>query len=142
MELERIYKVLIVDTDVEIREKIGAFLREQGLEVHTMENAAQAFERLEPELYDIALIELNMEGMNGVDFTRKAIEKGIDARMLMVSDSGGRADVIAALNGGVDYWFDKSTLDLELLLEKVISFAQVIPLDEMGRLLFKFPDKD
>jgi hypothetical protein len=57
--------------------------------------------------------------------------------MIVLTDAQRFEDAVAALNTDISYWFAKSGLDPEALLEQVVNFAQVIPTSEMGRILAK-----
>lgn len=48
---------------------------------------------------------------------------------MRISGESDKADVIKALNTGVDAWFEKSDLEMPQLLERVTELAQVIPPD-------------
>lgn len=55
------YKILFVDDNVEFREQYAARLREAGFEVFEAEGDTQAYELIKNDVYDLAILNLMME---------------------------------------------------------------------------------
>ncbi len=60
-------RILLVDDDMLLREVIGEYLSAHGYEVDLAEGGEQALELLEPGKYQLALIDLVMPRMNGLE---------------------------------------------------------------------------
>ncbi len=67
-------KVLIVDDDKSIHITIAGILKKEGHDVDVMDNGFKAIEAVKEKSYDIALMDIRMPGINGVD-TFKQIKK-------------------------------------------------------------------
>ena len=64
-------KVLVVDDEEGMREGIRRVLKKRGLQVDTAENGEEALDCLKKEIYDLALIDLKMPGINGIETITK-----------------------------------------------------------------------
>jgi two-component system response regulator AtoC len=129
------YRVLIVDDESESREVYGDFLRKRGFEVETAADGAEALARLESSDFDVALVDLRMPGMSGTQLIREIRARPHDPSIIVITAYGERAEAVDALNAGADYWFDKGTIDMGELYEKVKELAPLIPPDVASELL-------
>jgi len=78
--------ILVVDDDAFIRKLLSEFLTKQGYKVLLAESGEKALEILEPGTVQVALIDLKMPGMDGVQ-TMKGI-KTRDAGVLIILMTG------------------------------------------------------
>jgi two-component system response regulator PilR (NtrC family) len=60
-------RILVIDDETDIREALDAILSSTGYEVSTAESGAAAVERAEREPFDLAITDLRMPGLSGVD---------------------------------------------------------------------------
>lgn len=65
-------KILIVDDEENHRKTLGIGLRLEGYEVIDASDGEIALEKLEHEEIDLAIVDLMMPGMNGLEFARRA----------------------------------------------------------------------
>ena len=108
-------KVLIIDDERAIRNSLGEILTDEGYEVDTAEDGAQALEKVEKDKYDVVFCDIKMPGMDGVEVLGKFMEMGLDAAVVMIS---GHADIDTAVDcikkGAFD--FIEKPLDLNRIL--------------------------
>ena len=64
--MEEKYKILIVDDEQSILDMLKLQLEFEGYSVYTAGNAAEALDKLSYSP-DIVLLDINMDGMNGLD---------------------------------------------------------------------------
>ncbi len=64
-------KILVVDDDKTFRTMVKAVLEEEGYEVTTAENGVEAWEGLQENKVDMAILDVNMPGMDGFQLLRK-----------------------------------------------------------------------
>jgi two-component system, NtrC family, nitrogen regulation response regulator NtrX len=140
--MERQYKVLIVDDESEIRDVYGTFLTKRGFEVATAVDGADGLEKLHNDQFDVAVVDVRMPRMDGLEMIRQAKAAGVDASFIIITGHGDREDAVAAVNLGVEYWFDKSSIDMAEFAEKVQELAQVFTPEEMNRILSAIPDTE
>ncbi len=79
------------------------------------EEALAAARELEP---DLILLDLNMQGMDGLDTLRMLRASGVDSRVIMLTVSDNEADVVNCFRAGADGYLLKD-MEPEDILEKV-----------------------
>src|SRR5208282_4659335 len=97
-------RLLVVDDELSVRDSLDKWFREEGYEVGTAENAADALTRLAEHPWDAALIDIKMPGPDGVELQRRIHE--IDPEMIVIMMTGYASveTAVAALkNGAYDY---------------------------------------
>jgi DNA-binding NtrC family response regulator len=55
-------KLLIVDDELSVRDSLGKWFHEEGYDVSTAENARDALTRLAENRWDVALVDIKMQG--------------------------------------------------------------------------------
>jgi len=82
--MKRKAKILVVDDEAIIRESLRDWLSDAGHQVLVAENGSQALEILERDKPGIAIVDLVMPGMDGIELLKKAkeVSSGIDYHRL------------------------------------------------------------
>jgi two-component system nitrate/nitrite response regulator NarL len=98
-------------------------LIEMEPDLETIGEASSGQEALEQlknvdEEPDLILLDLNMQGMDGLDTLRALRAQGVTAKIIMLTVSDNDADVINCIRAGADGYLLKD-MDPELILEKV-----------------------
>jgi CheY-like chemotaxis protein len=65
------WKILIVDDEAAFRFTLAAGLALEGFEVDSAGSAPEALELIQRHRYDLALVDLMMPGMHGLDLARR-----------------------------------------------------------------------
>ena len=97
-------KLLIVDDELSVRDSLGKWFHEEGYEVGTAENANDALTRLAENRWDAALVDIKMQGTDGIELQRRMHE--IDAELIVIMMTGYASvetAVTALKNGAYDY---------------------------------------
>ncbi len=68
-------RILLVDDDRLLREVIGDFLLSHGYDVDLAEDGKHALAKFSAGKYQLALIDLVMPGMNGIELMNQLMEK-------------------------------------------------------------------
>lgn len=68
------YRILLVDDDQLLREVISEYLELNGYSVEMAEDAPSALAMFEAGKYDLALIDLVMPGMNGLELMQELLQ--------------------------------------------------------------------
>jgi DNA-binding NtrC family response regulator len=109
------FRVLVVDDHARARESIADVLRAAGYDVAACASASEALPRLAAELFDVVVTDLQMPGMNGLDFIREIERRRFDAQVLMITAHGSVSSAVEAMRlGAFDYIekpFDASALE-------------------------------
>ncbi len=78
-------RILLVDDDRLLREVIGEFLSTHGFEIELAEDAKHAMAKFQPAKYQLALIDLVMPGINGIELMTWIMEKDPDIFCLIMT---------------------------------------------------------
>lgn len=137
--MERKYQILIVDDDNHIRITIQNHFTQQGFEVETAKDGLEGIEKLRHNTFDIAIVEISLPKINGLEISHLVNQEGIDTDMIILTKQGKKEDVIAAINVGVKAWFEKSAINMTQLVKKVKELAEGVPLEEVRKILSTVP---
>ena len=77
--------MLVIDDDPAIRELLCDVLEGEGYEVVTAESAEEALEIMEGDPPDLVVLDIRLEGMDGIDCLRTIMEKRRDLPVILNS---------------------------------------------------------
>ena len=106
---------LLVDDEPELRDLLGEYFTRHGFRVALAENAAVARELVGQARPDVALLDINMPGENGLSLARWLREAHPQVAILMVTTVGDSLDRILGLEMGADDYIAKPFELRELL---------------------------
>ncbi len=106
--------ILIVEDDKEIREGVEIYLRSQGYEVFRAADGVEGLKVLEQEEIHLAIVDIMMSRMDGIQMTMKLREK-YDFPVIMLSAKSEEVDKITGLNLGADDYVTKPFTPMELM---------------------------
>lgn len=111
-------RLLIVDDDEPLRETLSRRFEKQGMQVRTASSAEEALAKLAP--CDIALLDLNMPGMNGIELLGHIKESQPEIEAIMLTGHGSIETAIQAMKkGAYDYLIKPFHLpELEIHIQK------------------------
>ncbi len=97
-------RLLIVDDELSVRDSLNKWFREEGFEVGVAENANDALLRLAENEWDVALLDIKMRGIDGIELQRRIHELSPDLLCIMMTGYASVETAVAALkNGAYDY---------------------------------------
>ncbi len=117
--MAEIYQILIVDDEPDILSTYQNFFEKRGYVVETAQNGKQGLEKIRNGDFDVAIVDIGMPEMNGFEMIRKANEDDIDPEWIILTGHGQANEVIEALKLGAVDWFNKESIEMSELLEKV-----------------------
>jgi DNA-binding NtrC family response regulator len=96
--------ILIVDDEFSVRDSLQKWFKSDGFRVETAEDAKMALNRLQEGKWDLALIDIKMPGMDGMELQRriKAIDENVITIMITAYATVETA-VQAMKEGAADY---------------------------------------
>ena len=106
--------VLIVEDDKEIREGVEIYLKSQGYQVFQAAGGVEGLEMIEREEIHLAIVDVMMPRMDGIQMTIKLREK-YDFPVIFLSAKSEEVDKIMGLNMGADDYVTKPFTPMELL---------------------------
>ncbi len=78
-------KILLVDDDQSARVTLSIALKSAGFSVEIVDNGRKALQRLDEEIYEWVISDVNMPDMNGVELVRKIRNQDEKIRIVLIS---------------------------------------------------------
>jgi DNA-binding NtrC family response regulator len=101
------FRVLVVDDHARARESVADVLRAANYEVSACASANEAIKRLAESPADVIVTDLQMPGMNGMDFIREVERRRWNAQILMITAHGSVATAVEAMRLGAFDFIEK-----------------------------------
>lgn len=120
-------KILIVDDDLGMRETLEAVLREDGYQVETAGDGAQAIRSVKGKAFDVILLDVRMPDASGLDVLTQVKRILPEAAVIMMTAYGTvKTAVEAVKNGAYDFLTKPFELDeVRLSIGKVLELQQL-----------------
>ena len=114
---QRALDILVIDDSRFSRESIAAALVNVGFSVDSAENGADGLKQASRKLFDVALVDFEMPGMQGPEVLRKLRALGPKAPtlLIMLTSRAGAVDRLRAKFAGCDAYLTKPTRMQEFL---------------------------
>ena len=100
-------RILVIDDDETVRRSLEAVLKEEGYEVDVAENGKEAIAKSKARLYNLALVDLRLPDMDGIELLtamREAVPKMVK---IIITGYPSLENAIAAVNRGADAYVVK-----------------------------------
>jgi DNA-binding NtrC family response regulator len=107
--------VLIVDDEVGIRKLLTAALNDNGFSPDAAENGAEAIRKANERYYNLALIDILLPDINGVELLAKFKPTRPRTRKIIMTGNPSLQNAVEALNKGADAYIMKP-LDIDKVL--------------------------
>lgn len=114
--------ILIIDDEAIVRRTFGRFLEHFGyrvLEASDGEKGVDIVTSDNPEKPQLALVDLHLPGMNGMEVLKRLKSARPEMPVIMISGAGVLQDAVEALNRGAWDYLEKPILDMKLLIHRV-----------------------
>lgn len=121
--------ILIVDDDPTICKLLEDFLTHHGYQVAARESGQDAMNWLEDNPCDLALVDLRLPGMDGMDLIKTAKGKFPEMQFIVISGLGDLDDAIKAIGQGVYAYVKKPFDHIEELHQLVVRSLDKIRLE-------------
>ncbi len=108
-------KILIIDDEKSIRSTLREILEYEKYEVHEAVDGQDALEKLSKERYNLALCDIKMPKMDGIEVLEKCQEINPEVQFIMISAHGSIETAVDAVKKGA-YDFIQKPPDLNRLL--------------------------
>ena len=120
-------RLLIVDDDDDLRQTLAQRFKKQGMIVIEANGGEMALEKTDEVRCDVALLDLHMPGMNGIELLEKLKERQPDLEVLILTAHGSiETAIMAVKRGAYDYLTKPFQLpDLELHIQKANEKGQL-----------------
>jgi len=109
-------RILIVDDDENIRKVLTTILEEEGYDVESVDTAKKAIERTKRKFYNLALIDIRLPDMEGIELLTRMKDATPRMRKIIITGYPTLQNAIEAVNRGADAYILKP-----FYMEKVLA---------------------
>jgi two-component system, NtrC family, response regulator AtoC len=106
--------VMVIDDEPAIRQVLTAFLQRAGYNVFQAPNGMQAFERLSKGDIDVAICDIKMPDINGIELVRRVRAANIDTSFIMMTAFASVDTAIEAIQAGANDYMIKPVRNEEV----------------------------
>jgi two-component system response regulator AtoC len=139
-----LYRILIVDDEQSQREMLAGFLQKEGYYVSTADSGESALKLCENEYFEIALVDLKMPGMDGIELLERLKKVIPDIGVIVMTAYGSVESAVGAMKKGAFHYVNKP-LDLEELklnIKKALENQKILAENRFLREEFEEDYKD
>jgi DNA-binding NtrC family response regulator len=108
-------RILVIDDDESIRNSLAAILRDEGYEVDVASNGREALQKSEETIYNLALIDIKLPDMEGIDILIRMKDTVPKVRKIIRTGFPSVQNAIEAVNRKADAYLVKP-VEVEKLL--------------------------
>ena len=116
--MDKNIKILVVDDDQSIRTTMKVILEDEGYIVDLAATGSEAIQKTEKTAYNLALLDIRLPDMEGVELLKLMKENVPRTRKIMVTGYPSMQNAITALNKNADAYLVKP-VNVEKLLRTV-----------------------
>ena len=116
--MDQKYKILLVDDDETIRTTMIAILEDEGYDVDSAPNGEEAIKKTQEQTYNLALLDIRLPDMEGVELLGRMKDSIPRMRKIMVTGFPSLQNAVEAVNKSADAYLIKP-VDVDKLLATV-----------------------
>ncbi len=121
------FRILVADDDESLRRVMEFNLKQEGYEVKTVPDGAQALELLRKERFDLLLSDMKMPGLSGLELLMRALELDREIKVVLITAYATVSQAVEAVKlGAFDYLtkpFEKE--ELIVTIQKALQFKRL-----------------
>jgi DNA-binding NtrC family response regulator len=111
-------RILIIDDDENIRKVLTTILEDEGYDIESVDTAKKAIERTRRKFYNLALIDIRLPDMEGIELLTKMKNTTPKIRKIIITGYPTLQNAVEAVNRGADAYIMKP-FDMEKVLEEI-----------------------
>ena len=108
-------KLLLVEDEYRMAQALCEILRQENYEVDHCVDGNNGLEALESGIYDVAILDVMLPGLNGYEIVKRARKEGVRTPILMLTAKAEVDDKVKGLDSGADDYLTKPFVTKELL---------------------------
>ena len=120
--------ILVVDDEEIVRDSLASWLEEDGYDVETAENGMKALERLPLKEWSLALVDLKMPGMDGIQLMEEIKKTRPDMTIIIMTAFATVDTAVKAMKrGAYDYTVKPfNPEDLSMTIRKILEHQKLV----------------
>ncbi len=118
MDTQLATKVLLVDDEADFIELLSQRLETRGLKVVAVTTGKQAVEMVSDRSIDVAVVDLAMPGIDGIETLRQIKKERADMEVIMLTGQSSVKSGIEAMKSGATDYLEKP-VDLQALMDAI-----------------------
>jgi len=111
-------RILIIDDDENIRKVLVTILEDEGYSVESVDTARKAIEKTKRNFYNLALIDVRLPDMEGIELLTKMKDTTPKMRKIIITGYPTLQNAVEAVNKGADAYVMKP-FDVEKVLRQI-----------------------
>jgi len=111
-------RILIVDDDENIRKVLTTILEDEGYIIESVDTAKKAIERTKRKSYNLALIDIRLPDMEGIELLTRMKDTTPKMRKIIITGYPTIQNAMEAVNRGADVYILKP-FDMEKVLRTI-----------------------
>jgi len=114
--------ILLVDDEANVRTVFSDVLKRAGYRVKAVENGHKAVKEVEEKTYNLALVDLRMPKMDGIEVLENIKKKKPEIPVIIYTGYGSVTTAVEAMRKGASDYLNKpfSPEELKLAIKKVL----------------------
>ncbi len=121
---ERAIRVLVVDDEPTLLRALEALLTKKGHQVTALDSPIVATQKLAQEDYDVALLDVKMPELSGLELLRAVKHRRPEIEVIMMTGHATVETALAAVKAGAYDYLTKPFEDVELVARAVVKAAE------------------
>ncbi len=119
-------RVLVLDDESVSRKALAACLADTPHDVRTVSAAREALDLLDKELFDVAFVDLRLDGASGIEFIPKAIERAPWIKVVLMTAYASIGSAVEAVRAGAVDYLEKPFRpgEVKVLVEKLLAIRR------------------
>lgn len=107
-------RLLVVEDEPQLNQSLCDYLRQQGFVIDSANDGHEGLYLAEENPYDLAIVDLGLPGIDGIELIKKVREQGITYPILILTARGNWQDKVSGLEAGADDYLVKPFHNEEL----------------------------
>ncbi|WP_456385215.1 response regulator [Desulfolithobacter sp.] len=112
-------QVLLVDDEKELISTLAERLSFRGIEADWVTSGDEALGKINEKNYDLAVLDIKMPGLSGIDLGKKIHEINPNIKVIFVTGHGSAADYEAGTAQSGRGFYLAKPINIDLLVEKM-----------------------
>ncbi len=134
-DLEKPARVLVVDDEPSLLRALESLLRKKGYDVVGLESPIEATQRLAQEDFDVALLDIKMPQLSGLELLSAVKHRRPEIEVIMMTGHATVETALAAVKAGAYDYLSKPFEDVEVVARAVAKAAERKALFDRNREL-------